>query len=313
MVVRAKPPAPSRRWPNFIDRGDPADRDRWARLRFSIIGPLLAAPPRKGELQKLLRELSSRTWQHPVTGLPLRFGKSTLERWLFAARRAKQDPVRALKTRVRSDAGSYRALSPRLIEALHAQYRQHPCWSIPLHFDNLRALLTDEDPFPSYTTVRGYFRSKGLRKIPRRSRRVAVTKQFVSREIRSFEVEHVNGCWHLDFHECSRNVLTAQGKWVKPVALCIIDDRSRVICHIQWSLSESAKALIHGFSQALMRRGLPRSLLTDNGGAMMSDAFKNGLITLGILHQTTLPFSPWANGKQEVIWDNIEGPLIAKG
>jgi putative transposase len=67
----------------------------------------------------------------------------------------------------------------------------------------------------------------------------------------------------------------------------------QLICHIQWSLSESAKALVHGFSQALMRRGLPRSLLTDNGGAMMSEEFKNGLHTLGILHQTTLPFSPF--------------------
>jgi hypothetical protein len=33
------------------DRGDPVDRDRWARLRFAIIGPLLAAPPLKGELR----------------------------------------------------------------------------------------------------------------------------------------------------------------------------------------------------------------------------------------------------------------------
>jgi transposase InsO family protein len=108
----------------------------------------------------------------------------------------------------------------------------------------------------------------------------------------------VNACWHLDFHECPHNVLTAQGRWVKPVALCIIDDRSRLICHIQWTLCENAKALVHGFSQALMRRGLPRSLLTDNGGAMMSEEFKNGLHTLGIIHQTTLPFSPFQNGKQ---------------
>jgi hypothetical protein len=38
---------------------------------------------------------------------------------------------------------------------------------------------------------------------------------------------------------------------------------------------------------------------------------KNGLHTLGILHEKTLPFSPWANGKQEAIWGNVEGRLIA--
>ena len=35
-----------------------ADPQRWARLRFAIIGPLLAAPPKPGELQAAL-EMSS--------------------------------------------------------------------------------------------------------------------------------------------------------------------------------------------------------------------------------------------------------------
>jgi putative transposase len=106
-------------------------------------------------------------------------------------------------------------------------------------------------------------------------------------------------------------VLTAQGTWLKPVALCILDDRSRLVCHIQWYFSATTKNLVHGFSQALMRRALPRSLLTDNGAAMMAEEFKNGLHGLGILHQTTLPYAPWMNGKQESIWGRIEGRLIA--
>jgi hypothetical protein len=32
------------------------DKQRWARLRFAIVGPLLASPPAKGELQQALRE-----------------------------------------------------------------------------------------------------------------------------------------------------------------------------------------------------------------------------------------------------------------
>ena len=295
----------------MIDRGDPADRDRWARLRFAIIGPLLAAPPAKGQLQTILRELSSRTWQHPVTNLPVRFGLSTLERWYHAARRARQDPFAALKTRVRADAGRYRALSPRLIAALHAQYRDHPRWSIKLHYDNLRALLNDAEPFPSYSTVRSYCRTSGLRKLPNRGGVAASGQWFAQREIRSFEAEAVNGLWHLDFHQCSRSVLTKKATWVKPVALCIIDDRSRLICHVQWAWSETTKELVHGFTQALMRRGLPRSLLTDNGAAMIAKEFTNGLETLGITHTTTLPRPPYQNGKQEAIWGRIEGRLIA--
>ena len=293
----------------MIDNSDPADRDRWARLRFAIIGPLLAAPPARGELQAILRALSLRSWQHPVSGQPRRFGMSTLERWYYAARRA-QDPVAVLKTRVRIDAGRQRKLSPTLIAALEAQYRQHPSWSVQLHYDNLRALLGDGE-VPSYATVRRYFLRKGLHKLSRRHGRTEANKQFSRREIRSFEVEHVNALWHLDFHSGSRKVLTAQGAWVTPLALCILDDRSRLACHVQWYLDEGVHSLVHGFSQALMRRALPRSLLTDNGAAMLAEEFKNGLHALGIVHQTTLPYSPYQNGKQERLWGSVEGRLIA--
>jgi hypothetical protein len=36
-----------------------------------------------------------------------------------------------------------------------------------------------------------------------------------------------------------------------------------------------------------------------------------GLARLGILHQTTLPYSPYQNGKQEVLWASVEGRLMA--
>jgi hypothetical protein len=40
---------------------------------------------------------------------------------------------------------------------------------------------------------------------------VEASRQFAPREVRSFEVEHVNSCWHLDFHTGSGSVLTAKG------------------------------------------------------------------------------------------------------
>jgi hypothetical protein len=49
-----------------------SDPDGWARLRFAIIGPLLADPPPSGELGARLQELAAKDWRHPVTGLPLR-------------------------------------------------------------------------------------------------------------------------------------------------------------------------------------------------------------------------------------------------
>ena len=37
---------------------EPDDRDGWARLRFAVIGLLLAAPPPKGRLRSELEQLA---------------------------------------------------------------------------------------------------------------------------------------------------------------------------------------------------------------------------------------------------------------
>ena len=36
-----------------------------------------------------------------------------------------------------------------------------------------------------------------------------------------------------------------------------------------------------------------------------------GFGRLGILHETTLPYSPYQNGKSEVLWAQVEGRLMA--
>ena len=124
-------------------------------------------------------------------------------------------------------------------------------------------------------------------------------------------MDHVHALWHLDFHESSKSIICRNGEWKKPLLLAIMDDRSRLVCHAQWYLNETAETLVHGFMQALQKRGLPRALMSDNGAAMIAAEFIQGLERLGILHQPTLPYSPYQNGKQEVLWGQVEGRLLA--
>ena len=296
-------------------RVDSSHRDRWALLRFAIIGPLLAAPPAPGELMALLSTLAAKTWRHPVSGLDVRFGVSTLERWYYGARTAA-DPVAVLRNRVRVNIGRFPSLSPVTTEALIAQYREHPGWTIQLHYDNLLIALGDPGArVPSYPTVRRFFKANGLLRQARPKRATEgalMARDRLERlEVRSFEVDHVAGLWHLDFHHCSRAVVMSDGSWVKPVLLGVIDDRSRLVCHLQWYLDETAQSLVHGLSQAFMKRGLPRALMTDNGAAMLAEETVCGLGRLGVVHQTTLPYSPYQNAKQESFWARVETRLMA--
>jgi putative transposase len=72
-----------------------------------------------------------------------------------------------------------------------------------------------------------------------------------------------------------------------------------------------AEVIAHGLSQAFQKRGLPRAGLSDNGAAMTAAEIAQGLARLGILHQTTLPYSPYQNAKQEAFWGPVEGRLMA--
>jgi hypothetical protein len=111
----------------------PRVHERWAHLRFSVIGHLLAAPPHKGALRAEIESLAARQWRHPTTGEPVRFGFSTIERWYYRALKERSDPVGSLRRKLRADAGQQPAMSaigtgslawcnsPPLVEAVRLQ------------------------------------------------------------------------------------------------------------------------------------------------------------------------------------------------
>src|SRR2546425_10031540 len=110
---------------------------RWARLRFSIIGPMLAEPPARGELEAELKKLAAKSWLHPVTGQSAHFSVSTIERWYYAARFEKQDPVGVLRRKIRSDAGQQRSVEADLARLLAAQDNALKGCRYELHADYL--------------------------------------------------------------------------------------------------------------------------------------------------------------------------------
>ena len=296
---------------------DEQDQDRWARLRFSVVGPLLAAPPTRGELQRELQALSDRLWSHPNDATLIQFGFSTIERWYHTARGA-DDPIAALRRQRRDDACISRRLSPALCQEIDALYQCHPGWTVQLHYDNLQALAQQHSELgavPSYATVRRYFKRCGYHRKRQPKRHtpgaVAAVQRLEQREVRSYEMDHVNSLWHTDFHHGSKRVLLSDGRWITPLLFGVIDDHSRVICHLQWYSDETARSFVHGLSQALQKRGLPRALMCDNGAAMKSEEFTAGLHTLGIVLAHTLPYSPYQNGKKETFWGQVEGRLMA--
>jgi len=301
------------RWeavPSAIMVDEELTAERWAKFRFAVIGPLLVSPPEHGQLCAALDELSRKTFTHPLTGHPMRIGLSTLESWYYVAQRS-DDPLAELRRKVRKDAGAERAVTPRLVEVLRAQYREHPRWSYRLHYINLEARAEKDPelcPMPSYSTVRRAMKARGWR---RQRRRTDHRAESGPREVRSWETPYAHSLWHLDFHHAKRKVLLPDGSLVKPKLLAVIDDHSRVCCHTQWYLEEGAEQLVHGVIQAILKRGLPRAIMMDNGAAMIAAETMQGLERLGTDQRFIAPESPFQNGKQETFFAPVEGQLMA--
>jgi putative transposase len=288
-------------------------RLRWARFRFGVVATLLSAPPEPGDLYASVAALAAKSWRHPATDEVVRLSAKTIERWYYAAK-GEAEPIRALERKVPSHVGTHPSISAAAQAAIRELRREHPRWSFQLVHDNLHALGGERPELgvlPSYATVCRFMKHHGLGR-GRRPRRHEEEPGFVPRERRSFEVAHVHGLWHCDFHQGKRHVLTPQGEWQTPVLFGLIDDRSRLCCHVQWYLgAEDTQSFVHGLCQGFQKRGLPRALLSDNGSPMLAAETREGLLRLSIEHHTTLSHTPEQNGKQEVFWAQVEGRLMA--
>src|SRR6202166_1447445 len=189
--------------------------------------------------------------------------------WCFTLRthRMERSARREVSRKVRTDVGAQKSLSLAVREALRAQYAGHMSWSVALHHVNLRALAEQRPelgPVPSYSTIRRFLKAQGLYKRRRLSaRRTAGVERaearLMQREVRSYEADYVGSLWHFDAHHGSLKVVTPRGEWFQPVLFGVIDDRSRLLCHLQGSRAENAENLAHRLLQALLRRGVPRA------------------------------------------------------
>lgn len=278
-------------------------RRKTAEFRYSIIGSLFSSPPEKGELAERLREIAAKDWRFPGAVASERLSVRTLERWYSLARRNSIDPIAALLPAKRSDAGREMALKEDHITWLRNNFRNNPSWSWRLHADN----LTDTGivPIVSYSTVLRWMKKNSY--IPVRGPK---KRRAAKREIKLYEASYSGELWHFDIHHCSRKVLHPSGQYVQANCVAFIDDRSRLVAHCQWFYGESSEELVHACIQAILKRGLPRKMMSDNGSAMTSAEFIGGMERLAVEHDLTQLYSPHQNGKIESFWTPLEGRLI---
>jgi putative transposase len=257
------------------------DREKIALFRFSLISPIL-----NGQVvnqKEYLAEVTAKVHDVPYYG-PKEYVPKTVQGWL---RDYHRGGFEALKPKKRSDRGKSRKIYPELKANLLKLRRENMNVSVSLFYDQLIAKKIILPSDISYSTVYRMFKREDLLyNSPRKEG-----------DRRRFAHDTVNALWQGDF--MVGPYLKLNGKKIRTNLFAFIDDCSRVVPYAMFLTSEKFSSLRTVFSEALLRRGLPKLLYVDNGKIYRSDMLHLACAALGITLIHTKPYDAASKGKIE--------------
>jgi len=110
---------------------------RWAEFRLAVVGHLVFSDIEKGKLAPELKSLSTKKWKHPISGMWITLGFSTIERWYYIVLKNPTAPICALSKR-RRDAGVSRILTKQVRHRLARQAERNTSWTYTQHHNALQ-------------------------------------------------------------------------------------------------------------------------------------------------------------------------------
>jgi hypothetical protein len=116
-------------------------------------------------------------------------------------------------------------------------------------------------------------------------------------EHRSFVAAEANGIWYGDVMHGPR--VRIKNQTHKGYLVSLMDDASRLITHSAFCAGETALDVEGVLKQAVLKRGLPRKLVVDQGAAYRSKTLQGICARLGIHLVYCRPYAPEGKGKLE--------------
>lgn len=256
-----------------------------ALFRLSVLGPLASREHlAHGELKQIIRQLAA-TPHHIPGSRRVYLSEKTIEAWYYAYQR---DGIDALEPKVRSDCGQSK-LPPELQGAIVSAKRDNPKRSIRgiIRLLEMKGLVARGALKPS--SVHRLLQRQGI------SRLQASAAQ--PEEHRRFVAEFANDLWQGDVMHGPK--VSVSGRLRKTYLVSLMDEASRLIAHSAFYLAEGAVQIEGVLKQAILKRGLPKKLIIDNGAAYRATSLQGIGARLGIRLVYCRPYHPEGKGKLE--------------
>ncbi|HQB64039.1 MAG TPA: DDE-type integrase/transposase/recombinase, partial [Sedimentibacter sp.] len=268
---------------------DEKTKNAIALKKFSIIGPVL-----NGQVSnnvEYFRKVASSPIEMPYYGMR-NYSYKTLESWLYDYNKCG---LEGLVRGTRSDKGKSRKISYELGKEIIARRKANPGLPITLLYEQMMSDGLIDPLSVSRPTVYRYIEDLSL------------AGEFKSDtenpESLRFSHEHVGDLWQGDV--LYGPYITEGKRKIQTYLHMFIDDASRYPTYSQFYLSQNFETLRHCFKEAVLRRGIPRLVYTDNAKIYRSQQFEYICASLGCTLLHSQPFVPQGRGKIERMFRTV--------
>ncbi len=278
---------------------DDDKKKRIATFRFGVIHDLVGGVELEpGEQERLIREKCERKWAIPFSD-KTRITRSTILRWVKLYRDSG-GKLEALANHDRSDHGKSRAIDSETGLALIRLRRELPKATIAKLINEMSVRrLVSPGLILTVATVHRFLRTNGLMK----------QTGAAPEDRRKFEAELPNDLWQSDCMHGPK--VEHEEKKRKTYLIAFIDDHSRLVPHAEFYLTESLPSYLKALEEALLTRGLPRKIYTDNGSAFRSHHLEHVTASLGIALIHARPYKPQGKGKIERFFRTVRSDFLS--
>lgn len=262
---------------------DENTRNSIALKRFSLISPVL-----NGQVS------NNKAYFSTVTDKPIdmpyygsrKYAPKTLESWYSDYMRGG---IEALKPRSRADKGGSRRIDEGLGERILLTKKLYPKAPKTVLYE---LMVRDEVVDPQRVSISTFYRY-----LKAEQGKKPASSDEEEKEMKRFSHEYINQLWQTDV---MYGPYLKDGKKSNQTYLfAYIDDASRLVTHAQFYFSQNFESLRDSFKQALLKRGLPTMVYTDNGKIYRSQQFELVCASLGCSLIHSRPYEPNSRGKIE--------------
>jgi transposase InsO family protein len=263
---------------------DEKGRQAVALKKFSLISPALNGQvPNAADY---FRKLSAEPVQMPGGLGTRRYSEKTFLTWLYEYRRYGFD---ALLQAPRSDKGKHRKINAEVGAQIVYARKNNPSMPVTVLYEKLVGEGVIDPLAISRSSVYRYVEDMSLAG--------AFTESSEEKEMRRFSHEKVGELYQVDL--MYGPVIKDGGKRVRAYLHTILDDCSRYPVWSQFYASQNFDTLRHCFKEAVLRRGAPRLMYSDNAKIYRSQQFEFICASLGCTLIHSQPHVPIGRGKIE--------------